>query len=210
MQQLGTLFVFTFGAAFFASLPPGLLNLNAAKTSVEEGKSNGVIFALGVAVAVMLQTYIAVRIAKYISRNQHVVEVLLQIALVLFFILAIYFFLKAKKLHKEPFVVVEAKKRNSFSKGVFLALINLLAIPYYSGLNTVFHSQGIMTYKVIDEIFYILAAGSGTFLAMYLYVVYFNKMEHRTNAFSKNSNYILSALMIILFIITGIRLLNKS
>ncbi len=210
MQQLATLFVFTFGAAFFASLPPGLLNLNAAKTSVEEGKSNGVIFALGVAVAVMLQTYIAVRIAKYISRNQHVVEVLLQIALVLFFILAIYFFLKAKKLHKEPFVVVEAKKRNSFSKGVFLALINLLAIPYYSGLNTVFHSQGIMTYKVIDEIFYILAAGSGTFLAMYLYVVYFNKMEHRTNAFSKNSNYILSALMIILFIITGIRLLNKS
>ena len=210
MQQLATLFVFTFGAAFIASLPPGLLNLNAAKTSVEKGKANGVIFGLGVAIAVMMQTYLAVRIAKYISRNQHIVEVLLQIALVVFFVLAIFFFLKAKKQHKEAFVVTEAKKRNSFSKGVFLALINLLAIPYYSGLNTVFHSQGIMTYKIIDEVLYILAAGSGTFLAMYIYVAYFNKMEHKTNAFSKNSNYILSVLMIVLLIITSIRLFNQS
>ncbi|TLP82656.1 LysE family transporter [Maribacter sp. ACAM166] len=208
MQQLVTLFVFTSAAAFIASLPPGLLNLNAAKTGVEKGKSNGVIFGLGVSVAVMLQTYLAVRIAKYISRNQHVIEVLMQIALVLFFVLAIYFFVKAKKQHREPFVVVEAKKRNSFSKGVFLALINLLAIPYYSGLNTIFQAQGFMSYNIVDEIIFIIATGSGTFLAMYLYVFYFDRMEHKTNAFSKNSNYILSALMVLLFIITCVRLFN--
>ncbi len=210
MPQLPTLFFFTFGAAFLASLPPGLLNLNAAKTSVEKGKSNGVIFAFGVAVAVMLQTYIAVRIAKFISRNQHIVEVLLQLALVLFLILAIFFFLKGKKQHRKSFVLVEGKKRNSFSRGVFLALINLLAVPYYSGLNTLFHGQGLMRYNVIDEILFILAAGSGTFLAMYLYVFYFNKMEHKTNTFSKNSNYILSGLMLLLFVITAVRLFNFS
>ena len=132
MQQLPILFVFTFGAAFFASLPPGLLNLNAAKTSVEKGKANGLIFALGVALAVMLQTYVAVRIAKLISRNQHIVELLLQTALLVFFALAIFFFIKGRKQVKKPFIIVEAKKRNSFSKGVFLALINLLAIPYYN------------------------------------------------------------------------------
>jgi len=208
MQQLPILFVFTFGAAFFASLPPGLLNLNAAKTSVEKGKGNGIIFSLGVAVAVMLQTYIAVRIAKYISRNQHIVEVLLQIALVLFFVLAIIFFLKGRKQVKKSFVIVETKKRNSFSKGAFLALINLLAIPYYSGLNTVFHAQGFMSYRIIDEILFTLAAGSGTFLAMYVYVSYFNRWEHKTTGFSKNSNYILSALMVLLFIITCFRLFN--
>jgi threonine/homoserine/homoserine lactone efflux protein len=208
MQQLPILFFFTFGAAFFASLPPGLLNLNAAKTSVEKGKANGIIFALGVAVAVMLQTYIAVRIAKYISRNQHVIEVLLQLALVIFFILAIVFFIKGRKQDNKPLVLAETKKRNSFSKGVFLALINLLAIPYYSGLNTVFHAQGFMSYRIIDEVLFILATGSGTFFAMYLYVIYFNKWEHRTKSFSKNSNYILSGLMVLLFIITCFRLFN--
>lgn len=208
MQQLVILFVFTFGAAFFASLPPGLLNLNAAKTSVEKGKSNGIIFALGVALAVMLQTYIAVRIAKYISRNQHIIEVLLQIALFVFFALAIFFFIKGRKQDNKPLIIAETKKRNSFTKGVFLALINLLAIPYYSGLNTVFHAHGFMSYRVIDEVLFIIATGSGTFLAMYLYVFYFNKWEHKTNAFSKNSNYILSGLMVLLFIITCFRLFN--
>ena len=203
MQQLPTLFVFTFGAAFIASLPPGLLNLNAAKTSVEKGKVNGIIFGLGVALAVMLQTYIAVRIAKLISRNQHVIEVLLQLALGIFFILAIVFFIKGRNQKSKPLMLVETKKRNSFSKGVFLALINLLAIPYYSGLNTVFHSQGIMTYEIIDEVLFILATGSGTFLAMYL-----NRWEHRAASFSKNSNYILSGLMVLLFIITAFRLFN--
>ncbi|SFR53388.1 LysE family transporter [Maribacter stanieri] len=208
MQQLPILFVFTFGAAFFASLPPGLLNLNAAKTSVEKGKANGLIFALGVALAVMLQTYVAVRIAKLISRNQHIVELLLQTALLVFFVLAIFFFIKGRKQVKKPFIIVETKKRNSFSKGVFLALINLLAIPYYSGLNTVFHSQGIMTYRIVDEVLFILAAGSGTFLAMYIYVIYFNKWEHKTKSFTKNSNYILSGLMVLLFVITAFRLFN--
>ncbi|SNR55751.1 Threonine/homoserine/homoserine lactone efflux protein [Maribacter sedimenticola] len=208
MQQLPTLFVFTFAAAFLASLPPGLLNLNAAKTSVEKGKANGLIFALGVAIAVMLQTYIAVRIAKLISRNQHVVELLLQTALLVFFILAIFFFIKGRKQVNRPFIITDAKKRNSFSKGIFLALINLLAIPYYSGLNTVFHSQGFMTYMIMDEVLFILAAGSGTFWAMYLYVIYFKKWEHKTTAFTKNSNYILSGLMVLLFIITCLRLFN--
>lgn len=210
MQQLATLFIFTFGAGFAASLPPGLLNVNAAKTSVEKGKSNGVIFGLGVAVAVMFQTYLAVRIAKYISRNQHIVEYLLQAAFVLFFILSIFFFIKAKKNKSKPLEIVASKKRNSFSKGFLLASINILAIPFYSGLNTVFHANGLMTYKIIDEVFYILAAGGGTFLAMYLYVFYFDKMDHKTTSFSKNSNYILSFLMIVLMVVTAIRLFNYS
>lgn len=206
MQQLGVLFVFTFGAAFLASLPPGLLNMNAAKTSVEKGKTDGIIFGLGVGITVMLQTYLAVRIAKYLFRNQTVIEMLLEVALVVFMVLAVFFFIKGKKQKKKPIEFVESKKRSSFSKGVFLSAINLLAIPYYSGLNTLFHSQEVMYYKVVDEVVFILAAGIGTFLAMYLYVVYFNKLEHKSNIFSKNSNYILSALMLLLFIITAVRL----
>ena len=210
MQQLGTLFIFTFGAAFIASLPPGLLNMNAAKTSVEKGKSNGIIFGLGVACAVMLQAYLAVRIAKYLSRNVEVIEVLMQAALVIFAVLAIFFYAKGKKQHQQQVGFKQVKKRSSFSKGVLLAAINLLAIPYYSGLNTLFHRQGFMNYKVIDEVIFILAAGLGTFLVMYLYAFYFNKMEHKTKSFSKKSNYILSVLMVVLFIITALRLYNQS
>jgi len=210
MQQLGVLFLFTFSVAFIASLPPGLLNMNAAKTSVEKGKSNGVMFGLGVAVVVMIQAYLAVRIAKYLSRNTAVIELFMQVALVIFAVLAIFFFLKGKKQENQQVHFKPSKKRGSFTKGAALAAINLLAIPYYSGMNTIFHAQGFMKYKVVDEIVFILAAGGGTFLVMYLYAFYFNKMEHKTKSFSKKSNYILSILMVVLFLITAIRLFNQS
>ncbi len=206
MTHLLILFLATFLAAFVASAPPGLLNVNAAKTSVEKGKGNGIIFGLGVAVMVMLQTYVAVRIAKYLSRNPEVIGMLLQIALVVFATLAIFFFLKGRKQNNHSTEFEQAKKRSSFSKGLFLAAINLLTIPYYSGLNTLFHAQGFMNYEVIDEVIFILAAGFGTFLVMYLYAFYFNKMEQKTKRFSKNSNYILSVLMVVLLMITIIKM----
>ncbi len=205
-MQLLLLFLATFLAAFLASAPPGLLNVNAAKMSVEKGKANGIIFGLGVAVMVMLQTYLAVRIAKYLSRNSEVIGWLMQVAIVVFGVLAVFFFLKAKRANVEQIQFQPGKRRSSFSKGLFLAAINLLTVPYYSGLNSLFHRQGFMNYKVMDEVVFILAAGLGTFLVMYLYAFYFNKMERKTNRFSKNSNYILSGLMLVLLTITLVRI----
>ncbi|WP_394974722.1 LysE family transporter [uncultured Croceitalea sp.] len=205
-MQLLLLFLATFLAAFLASAPPGLLNVNAAKMSVEKGKANGIIFGLGVAVMVMLQTYLAVRIAKYLSRNSEVIGWLMQVAIVVFGVLAVFFFLKARRANVEQIQFQPGKRRSSFSKGLFLAAINLLTVPYYSGLNSLFHRQGFMNYKVMDEVVFILAAGLGTFLVMYLYAFYFNKMERKTNRFSKNSNYILSGLMLVLLTITLVRI----
>lgn len=207
MQQLMYLFFLTSGACFLATVPPGLLNMNAAKTGVEKGKSNGIMFGLGVAIMVMVQAYVSVRIAKYLSKNDNVIEILLQIALLVFAVLAIFFFLKGRKQATKNSRLKSSTKRNSFTKGAALASINLLSIPFLSGINTLFHKQGIMNYDIIDEVIFILASGIGTFLVMYLYVFYFNKMEHKTKKFSKNSNYILAALMLVLFVITLVRLL---
>ena len=67
MEHLLILFFATFSAAFMATVPPGLLNMNAAKTSVEKGKLNGIIFSLGVSTMIMLQAIIAVYISKYLE-----------------------------------------------------------------------------------------------------------------------------------------------
>ena len=206
MQQFAILCFATIVAAFLATLPPGLLNMNAAKTSIEKGKKNGIVFGLGVSATVVLQAYLAVRIAKLLSQNPEIIEILLKFALVIFGSLGVFFLIKGKKLGNESIEFVDGKKRGSFTKGAFLAALNLLIIPYYAGLNTFFHSQGFMNYTVIDEVIFVTSAGIGTFLVMYLYAFYFDKMELRTNRFSKNVNYILSALMVVLFIVTLFRL----
>ncbi len=65
MTHLIILFFVTFSAAFMATVPPGLLNMNAAQTSVKKGKLNGIMFSLGVSSMIMMQAYIAVMISKY-------------------------------------------------------------------------------------------------------------------------------------------------
>lgn len=209
MTQLLLLFFATLIAAVLASAPPGLLNVNAAKISVEKGKRNGVMFGFGIAVMVMIQAYLAVRIAKFLSRNPEVVQGLMKAAVAIFALLALFFFMKARKDGKKDGVLKEGNMRNSFSKGMFLGALNLLQIPFYSGLNSFFHSQHIMNYEIADEFFFITGAGLGTFLVMYLYVFYFNKLETKTDRFSKNSNYILSGLMLVLLIITLGRIFMK-
>lgn len=196
----------TFSAAFMATVPPGLLNMNAAKTSVEKGKTNGIIFSLGVSSMIMMQAYIAVLISKYLFRHPEVIDMLFKIAIFVFAFFAIYFFVSAKKYSNRPIKMVKKSKKNSFLKGLLLAALNLLTIPYYSGLNAMWNASGWIKFEISDIITFILAAGCGTFAVLYLYTVYFYKLETKTHRFSKNSNYILSVLMLVLLIITLIRM----
>ncbi|MGB5378034.1 LysE family transporter [Muriicola sp.] len=210
MTHLLILFFVTFSAAFMATVPPGLLNMNAAKTSVEKSKNNGIIFSLGVSTMIMMQAYIAVLISKYLFNNPEVIDLLMKIALGIFAFFAIYFFVVAKKIKPNKIHIVKMSKKNSFFKGMLLAALNLLTIPYYSGLNVMWNASGWIKFQIWDIATFILAAGSGTFTVLYLYTFYFNKLELKTKNFSKNSNYVLSVLMVILLIITVIRLFYRD
>ncbi|MCM4163846.1 MULTISPECIES: LysE family transporter [unclassified Arenibacter] len=206
MEHLLTLFFATFSAAFMATVPPGLLNMNAAKISVEKGKTNGIIFSLGVSTMIIVQAYISVLISKFLFKNPEIIDLLLKIALIVFAFFAVYFFVKAKKKKLNRPKIVKVSKKNSFFKGILLAAVNLLTIPYYSGLNAMWNASGWIQFQFRDIATFILAAGCGTFTVLYLYTVYFTKLETKNNGFSKNSNYILSALMLLLLVITLIRI----
>ncbi|NNE77642.1 MAG: LysE family transporter [Pricia sp.] len=209
MQHLLILFFATYSAAFMATVPPGLLNMNTAKVSVEKGKLNGIIFSLGISTMIMLQATIAVYISKFLDNNPEVVDVLLEIAIVVFGFFAIYFFYTARKNKRKQPKLVKVSKKNSYFRGMLLAGVNLLTIPYYSGLNIMWNASGWIKFQIWDIVTFILAAGFGTFSVLYMYTIYFNKLEHKTNRFSKNSNYILSALMLVLLVITLFRLFYK-
>lgn len=206
MTHLLTLFFATFSAAFMATVFPGLLNMNAAKTSVEKGKTAGLMFCAGVAITIMVQAYVGVLISKFLYNNPGVIVSLQKAALIVFAFFALFFYLKAKKNKEKPLTLTPISKKNSFFKGVLLASLNFLTIPYYSALNAMWNSSGWIQFAFWDIAIFVLAAGCGSFTMLYLYTVYFNKLEARKNAFSRNSNYVLSLLMLILLVITLIRI----
>lgn len=206
MTHLLILFFATFSAAFMATVPPGLLNMNAAKVSVEKGKANGLIFSLGVSTMIMIQAYIAVLISKFLFRHPEVIAWIQKAALVVFAFFAIYFFLMARIQKEKPMKMVRVSRKNSFFKGMLLAALNFLTIPYYSALNAMWNTSGWIQFGFWDIAIFIVSAGCGTYSVLYLYTVYFNKLEARSGAFSRNSNYVLSVLMAVLLVITLIRI----
>lgn len=210
MTDFIILFFITFSAALLGVVPPGLINITAAKISTQKGKMNGVIFAIGASLVVIIQAIIAVLISKYLHKNREVIETLLKIALVIFTLLGIYFFVTAKNKKQKTIRMVKVSKKNSFFKGVFLATLNVLPIPYFAGLNALWNVSGLMKFTITYIVVFVLAAGLGTFAMLYMYVFYFDKSQSNSGKFSKHSDYILSFLMLVLVIITFIRIFFKS
>ncbi len=209
MTDLIILFFITFSAALLGVVPPGLINITAAKISTQKGKMNGIIFSIGAALIVVIQAFIAVLISKYLYKNREVIDTLLKVALVIFGLLGIYFFIIAKKKKGKTIRMVKVSKKSSFFKGIFLATLNVLPIPYFAGLNALWNVSGLMEFTVTYIAVFVLAAGLGTFAMLYMYVFYFDKSQSNSGKFSKHSDYILSVLMLVLVIITLIRIFFK-
>ncbi|MEL4306705.1 LysE family transporter [Joostella sp. CR20] len=208
MSHLFILFFATFSASLMAVVFPGLINITAAKTSAKKGKTSGIIFSLGASTTVIFQAYIGVLISKYLYKNPAVIDILLKIALVVFAFFAVYFFILAKqKKEAKPQRKVKIKSRkNVFFKGMLISALNVLPIAYFCGLNAAWNVSGWIKFQLWDILVFIIAAGLGTFAMLYMYVFYFDKLQERTDTFSRYSDYILSALMAVLLIITFLRL----
>lgn len=133
MTHLIILFFVTFSAALMGVVPPGLINLTAAKTSATKGKLNGILFAVGAAIVVMIQAYLAVHISKYLFNNPFVIDVLLKIAVIVFSFFAIYFFVVARKRRNKKMKVVQVSKKVPFIRGCYFLQLMYFRFPILVG-----------------------------------------------------------------------------
>ena len=95
-----------FIAAVIGIIPPGLINMTAAKINLKEGKKNALWFVIGAVFVIFLQVYLAVLFAQVIDNRPDVVTLMREIGFVIFSILTIYFLFIAK----DPIT----KKKKSF------------------------------------------------------------------------------------------------
>ena len=199
------LFLITFSAAFLGVLPPGLVNMTVAKACVDYGRKNGLYVAVGATIIVFCQAIVAAFLAQYIFSNPYIKNMLLRAGLVIFAILAVYFFIKARQgtTVETP---TQKSNRHSIFKGMFIALLNIFPIPYFTAIAAAQNVGGKSGYHWIPTILFVTAASLGTFCSLYLYVVSFLKIENKTHFFTRYSNYFMAGLMLVLVVITVIRI----
>lgn len=204
-------FIFFLGlfVGLIGIIPPGLLNMTAAKISLKEGHVRGVMFSVGVCIIVLVQTYLATIFASYLSSHFEVVDILQRVAFVIFVLITIYFLLIAKK---EPTQIVEPRirsKHSRFFQGVFLSAINVFPIPYQAYMTITLASFGWLDFSQFSIISYVAGAAMGTFVMLYVYIFFFDKIKDKPISSQKSMNYLIGGITGIISIITLINIIKE-
>ena len=201
---MGITFIFFIGLFFalIGVIPPGLLNMTAAKISLKEGYVRGVVFAIGVTITVFIQTYIAAIFARYLSKHPEVIDVLRSIALVLFVLITIYFLFIAKATVKKEIQPKVKSKHSRFFQGLFMSAINVFPIPYQAYMTITLASYSWLNFELSSIIAYVLGAGIGTFIMLYIYMLFFDKIKSKSLTSQKNMNYIIGGITGVVSIVT--------
>lgn len=195
--------------ALVGVIPPGLLNMTAAKISLKEGYVRGIVFSIGVCVIVFLQTYLAAMLARYLSNHQDVVDILQRVAFVIFVLITVYFLLIAKKQPKIQTEYNVKSKHSRFFQGMFLSAINVFPIPYQAYMTVTIASFGWLEFERYSIISYVSGAAMGTFVMLYVYIFFFDKIKDRNFTSQKNMNYIIGSITGIIAVITLINILME-
>ncbi|QCX38208.1 hypothetical protein FF125_07100 [Aureibaculum algae] len=185
-------------SAFLGLLAPGMLNMTAVRTTIEQGKRAGVVFSAGASAIVFIQASIALVFASYLSENPNVFDNLKIAAIIVFFLLALFFFLQARKTFNAE---GKSKKGNLFFIGMVMSAINMLAIPFYFGLTTYFEVNGQLIMEQPYITLFIVGSGLGSFILFVLYVFFAGVITKRAKFIATNINYILSGLFFMLGLI---------
>lgn len=204
-MNITLIFFLGFVIALIGVVPPGLLNMTAAKISLKEGPSRGIIFSIGVCLIVFLQTYVAAMFARYLSNHQDIVEILQRVAFVIFVLITIYFLLLAKASAKPDVEPLAKSKQSRFFQGIFLSAINVFPIPYQAYMTITIASFGWFAFDVTSILAYCSGASTGTFVMLYVYIFFFDKIKNKNFTSQKNMNYIIGA---ITGIVAGVTLIN--
>ena len=175
-----------------------------------QGKRSGIIVALGASVVVIFQAWVAIQLARYIFDDRWMYDMLLRTGLVIFLLLGIYFFIKARKRsQKKKLKLAKHGVVRSFFKGAMISTFNILPIPYFCAVGTALNLKGTVDYDISTIVTFITAAGAGTFVMLYIYALSFLNIEIKEEQFAKRSNYFMAILMVLLMIVTLARILAE-
>ena len=194
-MTLFILFIAGYLAAFVGIFPPGLINMTAAKISLEDGKSRAMGFVSGALVIIGIQAFISVYGARYIDSHHEVDLILREIGLVIFTLASIYFFFLAKKPQLvSQNALVKKTSRSAFLLGLFISAINLFPIPYYVIVSIALASYGLFDFNALEIYVLVLGILLGSLTVFYAYVVVFNRLRSKTNYLIRNMNVIMGSI----------------
>lgn len=201
-------FFFGFISSFIGIIPPGLINMTAAKVNHKEGKRNAICFVFGALIIICVQVFFAILFAKIISSRPDLVTLMREIGFLIFTSLTIYFFWIAKTPKSKPKKLKNKSKTKRFFLGMLLSALNFFPIPYYVFVSISLDSYHLFSFDTPSILEFVIGTILGSFLAFYFYISFFNKIMHERDYIMKNLNTIIGSITGLISILTLLNIIN--
>lgn len=193
--------------AVLAVILPGLINMTAAKISLQEGRNEALSFAVGASLVVFIQTYIAVLFARFISIHLEIISLIQEIGIFIFSCLSIYFFWLSGKAHQPKTSIKLRGKTNRFYFGLLLSMLNFLPVPFYVFTSISLAGAGYFHFERMEIMNFVTGVMLGSLSVFYLYIAAFKLIESRTSVLVKNMNIIIGSISAVIAVFTLLKLL---
>jgi threonine/homoserine/homoserine lactone efflux protein len=179
--------------------------MTALKISIEKGRIAANKYALGVSLLVIPQVYIAVFLTKFIAQNPSILDNLEKAGILIFSLLSYYFYSASKK-GKINVEVDQNKRHNSFLTGIILSILNVFAIPFFSGIAILLDSFNLFNFDTIPILFFIFGSAFGSYYILFFYGKFAKPIQQKTGKITKNINLFLAILTGFVAVFTLIKL----
>lgn len=169
------------------SLPPGLISLSVAQTSILRGYWSAIILGLGAAVAEFFQAWAAVAFADWFLEHPGAAKLFQIGAIPVFLGLAIYLWFFARPPRAPEADLPVAPFRQLF-RGAVISVFNLLAIPYWVAYAGWLRVNGYWQEGRSHTLLFSLGVMIGTMIALTLYAWLAQELTRRSDMVARVVN----------------------
>jgi threonine/homoserine/homoserine lactone efflux protein len=191
-----------FVTAVIGVIPPGLINMTAAKVNLKEGKRNAFWFVLGAVIIIFLQAYLAILFARVINIRPDIIILLREIGFGIFSALTIYFLWIAKKPKIKKPKIKKSSKKKRFFLGMLLSALNFFPIPYYVFISITLSLYNLFSFGTASIFTFVSGVVLGSFLVFYIYISFFSRIESKADSILKNMNTFIGSITGLVSLIT--------
>jgi threonine/homoserine/homoserine lactone efflux protein len=190
-----------FITAVIGIIPPGLINMTAAKVNLKEGRRNAYWFVLGAIIIIFFQAYLAILFATIINIRPDIVILFREIGFGIFGALTVYFLWIAKKPKIKKAKIDKKSKKKRFFLGMLLSALNFFPIPYYVFISITLASYGLFTFDTLTIFTFVSGVVLGSAFVFYCYIRFFQNIENKADYLLKNMNTIIGSITGVISII---------
>ncbi|UFH36465.1 LysE family transporter [Flavobacterium acetivorans] len=197
-----TTFFLGFLTAVIGIIPPGLINMTAAKVNLKEGLRNSLWFILGAVIVIFFQAYLAIIFARVINIRPDIIILLREVGFGIFGALTVYFLWIAKKPKIKKAKIKQSSKKKRFFLGMLLSALNFFPIPYYVFVSITLSSYRLFSFDTPSVFTFVSGVVLGSSIVFYFYITFFKKIESKADHLLRNMNTIIGCITGLISLIT--------